>query len=121
MYSGWLISESSIKKLKNMFVEVHPDFIGHHVTFMFGKDSELPPEAEISVIGQCITETIQCFVVEVNGKVARPDSSIYHLTWTIDRSKGAKPVDSNKAILENGFDHFNTSIKIRGTPKIFKY
>ena len=104
-----------------MFVEVHPDFIGHHVTYMFGKDSELPENATIKVIGRCITDKIQCFVVEVNGKVARKDGSIYHLTWTINRSKGAKPVDSNRAILENGFEHFKTSIPIEGTPKIFKY
>lgn len=121
MYSGWLISDKSLQKLKNLYAPVHPDFIGHHVTFMFGKGSEMPPEAEINVIGQCITDKVQCVVVEIDGKVVRPDSGIYHLTWSIDRSKGAKPVDSNKAIEEHGFEHFKVPIQIEGKPTIFKF
>lgn len=121
MYTGWLIEESSIKKLKNLYSNVHPDFIGHHITYMFGKDSEMPPEVSINVVGQCITDKIQCFVVEIDGKVVRPDGAIYHITWSIDRSKGAKPVDSNTAIRENGFEHFVVPIPIKGTPTKFKF
>lgn len=121
MYSGWLLSENSVKKLKNLFVPIHPDFIGHHITYMFGKNSEIPPDATIYVVGQCITDKVQCFVVEVNGSIVRPDGSFYHITWTIDRAGGAKPVDSNKAIENNGFEHFNATIRIEGSPQIFKF
>ena len=120
MYSGWRLDQSSIEKLKNLYAPVHPDFIGHHITYMFGDDSVKPEAADIKVIGHCVTDKVQCFVVEVNGVVARPDGEIYHLTWSIDRSKGAKPVDSNAAIKENGFDHINVGIALKTTPDTFK-
>jgi hypothetical protein len=121
MYSGWLISNNSIQQIKNLFEQTHPDFIGHHVTYMFGDDSELSPEATLKIIGQCTTNKIQCFVITVNDEIIRPDGNLYHLTWSIDKSKGAKPVDSNKAIIEYGFVHLDKPIEIFGTPKIFKF
>lgn len=121
MYSGWLLKDSSVTQLKNIFDVRHPDFIGHHVTYMFGKDSTLPNEADIEVIGHCVTDKVEAFVVTVDGSMVRPDGSIYHLTWSLDKSKGAKPVDSNKAIEQSGFKHLDVPIKIYTTPKIFKF
>lgn len=120
MYSGWEISEGSRAKLSNLFVQIHPDFIGHHVTYMFGNDAVAPDKATIKVVGQCITDKIQCFVVDVGGTIIRPDGNIYHLTWSIDRSKGAKPVDSNTAIMTKGFEHIMAPIELSTTPKLFK-
>lgn len=121
MYSGWLIKDASVTQLKNIFGVKHPDFIGHHVTFMFGKDSSMPPEADIEVVGHCVTKTVECFVVTVNGSMMRPDGSIYHLTWSLDKSKGAKPVDSNKAIENEGFKHLEHPVRLQVTPQIFKF
>lgn len=121
MYSGWEISERSKVKLANLFVQIHPDLIGHHVTYMFGNDAALPNDAKIKVVGQCITDRIQCFVVDVDGTIVRPDGNVYHLTWSIDRSKGAKPVHSNQAIMERGFEHIMAPIELITTPKLFKY
>lgn len=120
MYTGWSLNESSIKQLENLFAPVHPDFLGHHITYMFGNDSVKPEAADIKVIGHCVTDKVQCFVVEVNGSLVRPDGNFYHLTWSIDRSKGAKPVDSNEAIKVNGFDHITEGIVLDTTPALFR-
>jgi len=88
---------------------------------MFGADSVVPPEAKINLIGHCKTDKIECFVVEVDGSMVREDGKIYHLTWSLDRSKGAKPVDSNKAIEDKGFEHLKTPIAIETEPKSFKF
>lgn len=121
MYTGWLLDESSKTQIKNIYGQAHPDLIGHHVTFMFGKDSVVPKEAKLQLIGHCITEKIECFVVEVDGSMVRPDGGIYHLTWSLDKSKGAKPVDSNKAIENNGFEHFEHALPLKTTPKKFTF
>lgn len=119
MYTGWSLTANSVKQLENLYAPVHPDFIGHHITYMFGNDSIKPEPATIKVIGHCVTDKVQCFVVEVNGSLIRPDGNFYHLTWSIDRSKGAKPVDSNVAIKTNGFDHIIAGITLETVPNKF--
>ena len=119
MYTGWAIDEKSVNALKQKFAPAHPDFLGHHITYQFGNSATVPAAAEIKVIGHCLTDKVQCLVVEVNGSVVRPDGAIYHLTWSIDRSKGAKPVDSNKAIMEYGFEHLDKPISLSTSPKEF--
>ena len=104
-----------------MYPPKHPDFLGHHITFMFGKGATTPPQAKINLIGYCLTDKVECFVAEVNGSMVRPDGGVYHLTWSIDKSKGAKPVHSNAAIENNGFQHLDDPIEITTTPRIFSY
>ncbi len=121
MYSGWELTPSTITSLKKLKEPVHPDFIGHHITYMFGPDSTAPEDKTINVIGHLVTDKIQCFVVEVDGTIVRPDGAIYHITWSIDRSKGAKPVDCNLALKLHGFEVFGKVVNIEAKPKLFKW
>ena len=120
MYSGWELTPNSVTQIKNLYKPTHPDFIGHHITYMFGKDCVLPPECDIYLIGLCVTDNVECFVAQVNDTLVRPDSKIYHLTWSIDRSLGATPAKSNDALIQFGFKELKNRIQIYGTPKIFK-
>lgn len=120
MYTGWDLSILSVMTIKRSFKTVHPDFIGTHITYMFGKDSEVPDDADIFIVGQCVTDDIQCFVVEVDGSTKRPDGKIYHITWSIDKSKGAAPVKSNAALASVGYETIPEKIKIRAYPRAFK-
>ena len=38
---------------------------------------------------------VEGFLVAIDGSTNRPSGGKYHLTWSIDRSKGAKPVHTN--------------------------
>ena len=46
---------------------------------------------------------VQALVVRIDCAVARPDGSTYHVTWSLDRSRGRKPVDSNEVIRRHGW------------------
>ena len=104
MFTGWKLSKDSQDMLMLKFPPKFPDVFAHHITYMFGKNSEVPNDSDdIKVVGVCETDTIQCLIIKIDGTTVRPDSGTYHITWSIDKSKGAKPVDSNNAIKTNGF------------------
>jgi hypothetical protein len=119
-YSGYLISEESRSLLKKLFPPKYPDFIGHHITYKFGvaKDSPEPPVAEsIVVIGHVAVDGVEAFLVEIDGSIYRPSGGKYHITWSIDKSLGRKPVDSNKIIDQAVL--LDKEIPIKAEPKIF--
>jgi len=37
-------------------------------------------------------------LVELNGSTRRSDGRLYHITWSLDRSKGKKPFHTNDII-----------------------
>ena len=119
-YNGWLIGEDSKNLLMILFPPKYPDVVAHHVTRSMTK--EQPDDAVVRVIGYADDgEGVECLVVEVNGTHERPGGSIYHITWSIDREAGRKPVHSNDVLLRNGFDRLvygerSLSIPINTTP-----
>jgi hypothetical protein len=64
-----------------------------------------------------ISRGVQALVVEIDGSVTRPDGSIYHITWSLDRAAGRKPLESN-AVLLSGW-HRVRPIKIALIPRSF--
>lgn len=122
MYTALVLDKKSRQELQKKFPPKYPDFIGHHITLKFGvpKDTKKPSQPKtIEVVGHKDDgKGVEALVVAVNGKTQRPDGSTYHITWSIDRSAGRKPVDSNK-VLKGGFDKVEpTPIKI--SPEILK-
>ena len=106
-YNAYVLDGQSRTKLAQRFPPKYPDWIGHHITVDFGvpKDPSLPygDVADIKVIGYAEDDGIEALVVAVNGEAERPDGKTYHITWSLDRSKGRKPVDSKKLIADKGF------------------
>ena len=106
-YVAYVLDDQSRKQLAKRFPPKYPEWIGHHATVEFGvpKDNTLPfgDVADIQVIGYAEDDGIETLVVTVNGELKRPDGKTYHITWSLDRSKGRKPVDSNSVIAERGF------------------
>lgn len=103
MYTGYEIEPGSRQKIMDLFPPKYPDFLGHHITEQFGvKDGEAPPQPKrVLLIGYIDNgEDVEGFLVEVDGEVNRPSGGKYHLTWSIDRSKGAKPVHTNMYVDE---------------------
>ena len=102
MYSGYLINDDSRKKLLEQFPPTYPNVIAHHITETFGvtKYAEAPKNpTSVKVIGYINNdENVEGLLVEVNGKVDRASGSKYHITWSLDKSTGAKPFDTNKYV-----------------------
>jgi len=101
MYTAYVLDNKSRRELSKHFPPKYPETVGHHVTVKFGvsKDAPIPRPAQLKVVGYADDgEGLEALVVSVDGKVNRPDGSLYHVTWSLDRSKGRKPVHSNQLV-----------------------
>lgn len=120
MFTGYAVSESTRKTLMGLFPPKYPEVIGHHITEKFGvKKTDPAPDAPetVRVVGYADDgHKVEGFLVEVNGSTKRPSGGFYHLTWSIDRSKGAKPKDTND-IMESAVPFAPFDIVV--TPKNF--
>jgi len=122
-YNGYLLSEKDRNKLLKKFPPKYPDVILHHCTVKFPaySNDQLPTGKTFAVVGYCNAEKgLECLIIEIDGSVHRADGSINHITLSIDKSKGIKPVHSNEAIKKFGYDPI-TPIKIDMTPKFFGF
>lgn len=102
MYTAYTLTNVSRKKLYLLYPPKYPDFIGHHITEEFGVPvgTEAPPDPQlVEVVGYIDSgDGVEGFLVEVNGKSERPSGGKYHITWSIDRENGKKPVHTNEYV-----------------------
>lgn len=107
MYTAHVLDVDSRTKLEHSFPPKYPDFIGHHITMKFGVSSDTAIDNNthnIEVVGYADDgKGLEALVVSVDGEVTRPDGKKYHITWSLDRSKGYKPVDSALIIQTSGY------------------
>lgn len=97
-YSAYLIDDVERAMLKVLYPPKHDTFIGHHITEKFGikPDDVVPNDPQnVNIIGYFSNNLVEFFTVEINGNTDRKNGGKYHLTWSINKDKGAKPVDSN--------------------------
>jgi hypothetical protein len=83
-------------------------------------DVPLPEASSFTVVGYAYDEAgIEALVVEVDGSVVRPDGKTFHITWSLDREAGFKPVKSNDLIASKGYRKISNPINITATAKFF--
>lgn len=121
-YNGYLLTDHSRCLLLGMIEPIHPDIIAHHITHEFGVYESLPPDTNTArVTTVASNDLVQAAIVKINGSTARADGSFYHVTVSIDRAAGAKPVDSNALIKDSrnwtAIEPFNLAIM----PKFFQF
>lgn len=120
-YQAFEISAASRAHLSQAFPPKFPEFIGHHITYKFGvpSDQPLPEATSFRVVGYgCNDEGLEALVVEVDGTTVRPDGKIFHITWSLDREAGFKPVNSND-LVRDGWTKIPNPINITATAKFF--
>ncbi|RZI70367.1 MAG: hypothetical protein EOP13_21370, partial [Pseudomonas sp.] len=64
-------------------------------------------------------EGLQAMVVAIDGSTDRPDGSTYHITWSLDRKRGRKAVQSNDVIAKRGWRPLDNPVPIRIIPARF--
>lgn len=110
-YEAFVLTEASRHQLLQLFPPKYPKVIAHHVTHRFGVQKvESPydlvfygtPRCDLHVIGYTEEDGIEALVCTVDRGSRRPDGKTYHITWSLDPSKGKKPVDSNDMIARLG-------------------
>lgn len=102
-YEAYVLTDHSRMEILRNFPPKFPDVIAHHITLAHGV-----PMRELSTYGTEVTfetygyicddglETV--LVKPINGSPIRPNGQRYHVTLSLDRAKGRKPVQSNELI-----------------------
>jgi hypothetical protein len=121
-FTGWELPDWERRKLAERFPPAYAvdTDVRHHVTFQYGvnDDSQLPDATCDLVVGHADDlKGVHALVLEIDGGVTRPDGSIYHITWSLDRAAGRKPVESN-AVLLSGWRRVEP-IRIELIPRFF--
>ena len=105
-YTAYVLSPESRAAILERFRPRFSDVICHHVTERFGVPAIkkfMPEPAEIVVVGYASDASLEALVVTVNGVTARRDGMVYHITLSLERSQGRRPVDSNQLIASAGW------------------
>jgi len=121
-YNGWLLPENERSKFLALFPPNYPDVVAHHVTLQFpAEESDPLPTANGGVIIGVADDghAVQALVIEIDGSSTRPDGGTYHITWSLDKAKGAKPVHSNDVIAA-GHVFAVPRIPVRLEPRFFR-
>jgi hypothetical protein len=116
-YSAYLLTEASRAEVLSTFPPRFSEVIAHHVTVRFPSTDLPPPLTSARVVGVSRDERIECLVVEIDGNKARPDGGTFHLTLSLDRAAGAKPVHSNEVIQRCGWEPVSP-LELRVEPRL---
>ena len=103
---GWLLDPEEVEELLRRFPPAYPDVVAHHVTLRPGASPSTPLPAETAgeIVGEADDSAgVQALVISIGGGTDRPTGGTYHITWSLDRSRGRKPVESNDVIAARGW------------------
>jgi hypothetical protein len=118
---GWKLDRDQREQLLRQFPARYADAIADHVTFRTDAATDaLPPRAKAAIIGHADDgDSLECMVVTIDGTTDRPDGSTFHVTWSLDRSKGRKARESNDVLKERGWSLLDQAVPIKLEPARF--
>lgn len=114
---GWGLNRSERAQLLMRFTPRYANIIADHVTLMspVPETWPMPPPVTAEIVGHSDDNIgVEAMVVAIDGSTARPDGSIYHVTWSLE--PGRKAVESNTIIAAHGWRAFDESIPVTLTP-----
>ena len=84
----------------------YPDAIADHVTLKAHAEGEpLPDPVEGAIVGHADDgDGLEAMVVTIDGKTGRPDGSVFHITWSLDKAKGRRARESNDLLKARNWD-----------------
>lgn len=104
-YWAFVLDDASRNALLAKFPPKFPDVIAHHVTVAMCKACPAgftPGDSQqIDVIWYAADESLETVVVRA-GSLHRPDGRPFHVTLSLDKAAGRKPVQSNQLIEHAG-------------------
>ncbi|WP_142850457.1 hypothetical protein [Telmatospirillum sp. J64-1] len=119
---GWSLDRAERALLLERFPPAYPDVIADHVTLAarVSRQAPLPCETSGEIVGISNDGNgVQALVVRIGGTTDRPDGSTYHITWSLDRSKGRRPVESNDVIARLGWEALPEALPLTLRPARF--
>lgn len=118
---GWKLDRSQREELLRRFPPRYNDVIADHVTLRPNALAEpLPPAVEARIVGRADDgDSLECMVVTVDGTTDRPDGSIFHITWSLDKSKGRQARESNDVLKQQGWNAIEEPVPVTIGPARF--
>ena len=119
---GWKLDEAERSSLLDRFPPLWPDVIADHITLASGvpQDAPLPEPQQSEIVGSISDgEGLQALIVVVGGNSGRPDGGTFHITWSLDRSRGREAVQSNDVIADLGWRRLPEPVPIKTAPARF--
>jgi hypothetical protein len=100
-FTGWTLDPKQREKLLREIPPAYPDIVAHHVTLSAHATPVTPRPSPVhaEIVGAVDDGNgVQALVVEINGTSRRPGGGTYHITWSLDKRRGRRAVESNDAI-----------------------
>jgi hypothetical protein len=118
---GWKLDRSQRGELLERFPPRYSDVDADHVTLRTEASRRpLPPEVDATIIGHADDgDSLEAMVVRVDGTTDRPDGSIFHITWSLEKAKGRKARESNDLLKDRGWHRIDQPVPIRIDPARF--
>ena len=118
---GWKVDRQQRDELLERFPPRYRDVIADHVTLKADAKSEpLPAGVESNIVGRADDgDSLECLVVTIDGTSDRPDGSTFHITWSLDKSKGRQARESNDVLKERGWTPIPNAIPVKPEPARF--
>nr|WP_229363792.1 hypothetical protein [Sphingomonas sp. PL-96] len=119
LVTGWKLDRGERGQLLERFIPRYADVVADHVTLSLG-DASLPWDTHGEIVGEADDlEGVQALIVSIAGRTARPDGSTYHITWSLDRARGRRPVESNRVIAQLGWSPLDRPVPLTLLPARF--
>ena len=108
MTTGWKLDRAEREALLARFPPRWPDVDADHVTLWAsasGRATEPPPDPVSAAIVGHVEDGVglEAMVVRLNGTTDRPDGSVFHITWSLDKAAGRSAWQSNAVLRERGW------------------
>ena len=118
---GWKVDRSQREELLKRYRPRYANVDTDHITLRANAgDAQLPPDVDARIVGHVDDgDSLEAMVVEVDGTSDRPDGSIFHITWSLDKSKDRKPRESNELLKDGDWKRFDEPVAIRVKPAKF--
>ena len=118
---GWKLDRSQREELLERFPPQYPDASADHVTLKSNsKGDSVPAEVISQIVGRADDgDSLECLVIEIDGTTDRPDGSTFHITWSLDKSKGREARESNDILKEQGWSPIAEALPVKLEPARF--
>jgi hypothetical protein len=99
---GWKLDREQRNELLRRFQPRYRDAIADHVTLQANAEAHsLPDPVEGMIVGRADDgDSLEAMVVTIDGETGRPDGSVFHITWSLDKAKGRQARESNALLKE---------------------
>ena len=118
---GWKLDREQRELLLQRFPPRYADPIADHVTLRSDAHGDpLPEPVEAQIVGGADDDdSVEAMFVKIDGTSDRPDGSIFHITWSLDESRGRRAKESNDLLKQGGWELFDEPIPVRVDPARF--